>query len=52
MLLSLSLRTVVLVVIGLGRVVCSGLCVIKLKVLGNPFVFNLEMPKENRFILY
>ena len=34
MLLSLSLRTVVLVVIGLGRVVCSGFCVLLKIVLG------------------
>jgi hypothetical protein len=35
MLLSLSLRTVVLVVIGLGRVVCSGFCVLLKIVLGS-----------------
>jgi len=34
MLLSLSLRTVVLVVIGLGRMVCSGFCVLLKIVLG------------------
>ena len=34
MLLSLSLRTVVLVVIGLGRVECSGFCVLLKIVLG------------------
>ena len=34
MLLSLSLKTVVLVVIGLERVVCSGLCVLLKIVLG------------------
>jgi hypothetical protein len=34
MLLSLSLRTAVLVVIGLGRVVCSGFCVLLKIVLG------------------
>jgi len=34
MLLSLSLRTAVFVVIGLGRVVCSGFCVLLKTVLG------------------
>jgi len=34
MLLFLSLRTAVLVVIGLGRVVCSGFCVLLKIVLG------------------
>ena len=34
MLLSLSLRTVVLFVIGLGRVVCSGFCILLKIVLG------------------
>ena len=47
MLLSLSLRTVVLVVIGLGRVVCSGFCVLLKIVLGCSLLYLCSLASRN-----